>query len=507
MKKFILSLGLLIGLSYGSKLDDFLKSLNKQTYQVVNVKDDEVYIAGNNFHLGEVLDVKEQTGRVINPLSHQFLGYSYENVAKVKIEKVYDNFAVGKIISGKKPSVGDIAKIDTSDICFKGSQEKLYEIAAIFPSVSSKENCALSIKEFPQGYGIAFSGVPGGFIKKTMYQASSSQGMTLQKASLKDLHILVTSKFIKSVGSLVLSADVGDLYGNGKEYFVLLTRDNLLIYQLLRDDLVRIADMSLPAGHPISVSVGKIGKGKEDYILVNMFTGSNMSSFIVKMVGDSPVIVAKNIHYFMSVLDKNHPHKTFWGQKFTADSKFGVVKQLSFENGEVKAGQDVNVPAGFRIDGASIYKGDTIFIDSSRRLRVFKNDTELYSSSAVFGGSYSFVNIPFINDTTMKYIFYEKGAPSNVEGLPAFLIGANKESSVERFFGITKYAYGNLYALDISGKNNELVYMKKLRGTSFEEAIEGIISTKEGIFVITGKVGTIPIQNNSDIYKISFKVL
>jgi len=107
----------------------------------------------------------------------------------------------------------------------------------------------------------------------------------------------------------------------------------------------------------------------------------------------------------------------------------------------------------------------------------------------------------------MKYIFYEKGTPSKLEGLPVFLIGANKESSIEKFFGITKYAYGNLYALDIGGKDNELVYMKKLRGASFEEAIEGIISTKEGIFVITGKVGTIPIQNNSDIYKISFKVL
>jgi hypothetical protein len=252
--------------------------------------------------------------------------------------------------------------------------------------------------------------------------------------------------------------------------------------------------MSLPAGHPISVSVGRIGQSKEDYILVNMFTGSNMSSFIVKMIGDSPVIVAKHIHYFMSILDKKHPHKTFWGQTFTADSKFGAVKQLAFENGEVKAVQNVDVPAGFRIDGASLYKGDTIFIDSSHRLRVFKNDTELYSSSAVFGGSYAYVNIPFINDTTMKYIFYEKGTPSNLEGLPVFLIGANKESSIEKFFGITKYAYGNLYALDIGGKDNELVYMKKLRGASFEEAIERYNIYKEGIFVITGKSRYIPIQ-------------
>ncbi len=506
MKKFLLGLGLLCSISYAGNLDSFLKSLKKESYQVVNVKDDEVYIAGKNLHIGEVLDIKEPTGRVINPLSHQFLGYSYKEIGKVKIEKVYDNFAVGKVISGKKPSVGDIAKIDTSDVCFKGSDEKLYDIAAIFPNVKSGDNCALSIREFPKGYGIAFSGVPGGFVRKSIYE-EPTQGLAIKKASIRDLHLLVTSKFIKSVGSLVLSADVGDLYGNGKEYLVLLTRDNLLIYQLLRDDVVKVAEMSLPAGHPISVSVGRIGQGKEDYILVNMFTGSNMSSFIVKMVGDSPVIVAKHIHYFMSILDKNHPHKTFWGQTFTADRKFGGVKHLVFENGEVKATDNVDVPAGFRIDGASIYRGDIIFIDSSHRLRVFKGQTELYSSSAVFGGSYSYVNIPFINTTTMRYIFYEKGAPAKLEGLPVFLIGANKESSIERFFGITKYAYGNLYALDIGGKDNELVYMKKLRGASFEEAIEGIIPTKEGIFVITGKVGTIPIQNDSDIYKISFKVL
>jgi len=111
MKKFLLSLAILCSISYGGNLDSFLQKLNKEAYQVINVKNNEVYIAGKDLHVGEVLDIKEQTGRVINPLSHQFLGYSYKEVAKVKIEKVYDNFAVGNIISGKKPSVGDIAKI------------------------------------------------------------------------------------------------------------------------------------------------------------------------------------------------------------------------------------------------------------------------------------------------------------------------------------------------------------------------------------------------------------
>lgn len=505
MKKLFLFLALIFSFSWASNLDTFLKDLKNKTYNVVNVKDNEVYISGKDLHIGEVLNIKEQSGRVINPLSHKFLGYTYKNVAKVKIVNVYENFAIGNIIQGKKPSVGDIANIDTEDVCFNGSQSRLYQISAIFPTVRSGENCALSIKEFKNGYGIAYSGVPGGFIEKTIYQVA--QTPTIQKASLKDLHILVTSKFVKDVGSLVISADSGDLYGNGKDYMVLLTRDNLLIYQILRDDMVRIASMSLPAGHPISVSVGRIGDSKQEYIIVNMFTGSDMSSFIAKMVGDSPVIVAKHIHYFMSVLDKNHPHATFFGQVFNADNKFGPVFKLAFKNGKVEKLSPVEMPMGFRIDGAKIYKGNIIFIDSSHRLRVFRGNTELYSSSSVFGGSYSYVNIPFINANTMRYVFYEKGTPADIIGLPAFLIGANKESSIERFFGITKYAYGNLYAIDFGGKNNELVYMKKLRGTSFTEAIEGIINTKEGIFVITGKVGTIPIQNDSDIYRVSFKVL
>ncbi len=506
MRKFLLALALISGFSYASDLTSFLQKLKNEKYSVVDVKNDEVYIAGKDFHLGEVLVIKEQSGKILNPLSHEFLGYTYKDVAKVKIDHIYDNFATGKIIEGKKPSVGDVAQIDTMNICFNGSQDKLYQIAALFPTVRSGSDCAISIREFKNGYGIAYSGVPGGFVKKSIY-AAMAQNPSIQKASIKDLHLLVTSKFIKSVGSLVLSADSGDLYGNGKDYLVLLTRDNLLIYQILRNDLVKIASMSLPAGHPISVSVGKIGDSKQDYILVNMFSGSDMSSFIVKMVGDSPVVVAKHIHYFMSILDKNHPHKTFYGQVFTADNKFGAVYKLAFENGQIKKLGVAEMPMGFRIDGASMYKGDIVFVDSSHRLRIFKGDTELYSSSAIFGGSYAFVNLPFINTNTIKYVFYERGTPSDVIGLPAFLIGANKESSMERFFGITKYSYGNLYALDVEGKNHELVYMKKLRGTSFEEAIEGIVSTKEGTFVITGKVGTIPIENNSDIYKVSFKVL
>jgi len=47
-----------------------------------------------------------------------------------------------------------------------------------------------------------------------------------------------------------------------------------------------------------------------------------------------------------------------------------------------------------------------------------------------------------------------------------------------------------------------------VRGSEFVEAIQSVVSTRDGrVFVITGRVGTIPVQNKGEIYELEFRLL
>lgn len=501
---FLIIIGV-VSFSFGtdfSKINEILRTHG----DILEVKGKTVYISlgEDKVRPNEIFDVKEKSGGILSPLNSIIGNESYKTVGKIKIIEVHKNYSVGEIIEGSSVHKGDKAYLYAPSVCFEGSEESFYELAGTVAIAQKGKDCPIIVKEFEKGFGISYRGQPIGFIPKE--SETNINTASLKPSDIRDLHIIVTSKLVKSLGTIPLSATIGDFYGNGKDYLAVLTHSRLIVYQVLKGDLTEISSMDLPAGTPISVSSGKIGNSKQSYIIVNMFSGEEPNSFIAKMVGDSIVKVAKDIPYIMAVLNKNKPISTFYGQEFTASKQWGTTYLLGLKDDKVMKIMPVNVPAGFTIDSASIYKNYLIFIDRSSRVRVFKNGREIYSSEEGYGGSYTFVNIPFVNNTSLKFVFNPKGAPSNIVGIPVFLVPKNKRSSIEKFFGITKYSYGELAALFMPKK--DVIELKTLRGATFEEAIQAIVTTKDGkVFILTGSTGTIPFQNNGDIYEVSFRVL
>ena len=77
---------------------------------------------------------------------------------------------------------------------------------------------------------------------------------------------------------------------------------------------------------------------------------------------------------------------------------------------------------------------------------------------------------------------------------------------VQRFLDILKYSRGELFIL--GEKRKDLIFIKPLRGGNFEEAIQAVLTTKDGrILVITGRTGTLAIQNRGDVYEVELRAL
>jgi hypothetical protein len=71
---------------------------------------------------------------------------------------------------------------------------------------------------------------------------------------------------------------------------------------------------------------------------------------------------------------------------------------------------------------------------------------------------------------------------------------------------VLKFSRGELVMLGEQKKS--LIFSKTVRGSEFVEAIQSVVSTRDGrVFVITGRVGTIPVQNKGELYELEFRLL
>ena len=496
---------LLFFVSYGfaeSPTENIKKFFSREGY-IIKLEDGKVLLdlGKGNVKEGEVFSVVEEGKPIVHPITGKVLGKESKQVGEVKVEKVYDNFSEAKLIKGEKPKVGQRVVLSYTDVCYEGSDEGFFKVSSAVEGVKKGSGCTYTIKEFKDGYGIEFNGSAVAF-----YSLPQVVRESVQIASLQDLKLLARSKLIKALPSIPISADVGDLMGNGRDYLVILYSGRLEVYELLKNDIVKRSAYSLPAGTAVNVCVGKIGKEEKDYIIVNMVSGDRASSLILKMVGDSLIPLKTDIPYIMGVLDKSHPKDTFVGQKFDFDNKFGQAVRLSFDGENIKEAGVFKAPRGFRVDSAFYYKNYLVFTDSSGRVRVFDGDNEVFSSDEGFGGSYSYVEMSVGSAGKINYIFNPKGAVGDVLDFKVAYVVKNTTGIVQRFLDIVKYSRGELFLLDEQRK--DVILLKQLTGGNLEEAIQSVVFTKDGrLLVLTGRTGTIPIQNKGELYQVEIRVL
>ena len=490
---------LLTSISFGLVPKELKEFFNRSGY-VIQREDGKVILdlgKGKVFP-GERFLVERKGKPLIHPITNQIVGYKSEETGKVEVLSVEENFSEARVLEDKGIKAGDSVKLLVKSVCFVGSEEGFYALSETIPNLKKGEDCEYVVRELREGYGVSYLGKPIAFFGRLVAEVPQ-RGISFEDFALK-------AKLVRSLEAIPLGADVCPLFGGEKDYLIVLFSDYLKVYEILRSELVEVLKYSLPSGEPVGVQCFIPEKGKPGILFVNILSGGNANSAILKPLGNSLVVAQKNIPYIFNVLDKDNPKESLYGQEFNKNKLWGEVYRFVYKNGEIVRGERANFPEGFRIDGAAKKGNILVFIDNLRRLRVYVGNAEVLSEDG-FGASYTTATILGTYDYDQgRYSFFVKPAFTEILKNTLPLVARNRANTLLEFLNFTKFVQGELWTVVRKEEN----YYKpvSIRGRKFEDAIQAIVKDREGrIYVITGTKGTIPIQNRGEIFLVEINPL
>ncbi|RMH81163.1 MAG: hypothetical protein D6674_01260 [Acidobacteria bacterium] len=500
MARLILFIFLTLSLIWAQDpLQGIREFLQREGY-VVKVEAQRVLIdlGKDRARKGEEFYILREGADIVHPVTKRVIGKEVQKVGRLVVEDVQDGFSHAKVLEGS-PKEGDRIRLRAEEICFDGSDEWYFKLSSVIENLQKKKECTYAIREFKDGIGVEFRGSPLTYVAFPKQVPASIGG----RVSPEDISLLAKPRLLKALPSVPSSADLCE-FVSGKEFLVVLYSNRIEVYELLKNDLVKRSEYSLPAGVGVGVQCAKISPNLE-YLLVNMVSGDSPSSIVMKAVGDTLAVVQRNIPYFLSVLDKRRPTETFVGQRFSFRDRFGQTVRLSFEGERIKEVGAFLPPRGFRVDSAFYYNDYLVFTDTLGRVRVFRGDGEVLSTEEGFGGSYNFIEIP-LEQGRLNFVLNPKGSVVKFLDFQFALVIKNHAGMAQRFFDILKYNRGELFL--IGERRKDLLFVKPLRGGTLEEAVQAVLTTRDGrILVITGKTGTLTIQNRGEVYELELKLL
>ncbi len=499
MKGFInLFLIFFIGLSFAS-----LKDIFKREGYIVEVSGNEVIIdlGEDKVREGEIFNIVEAGDRIVHPWTGNVIGIKYKIKGKIVITKVKEGYSYAKLIEGEAKK-GDKIKIEVNSVCFIGSDEGFFEAGVQVSHLRRGNMCEYMIKELKDGFGIEFNGFPLAYVKTAVVKEERMTKEEIKKQ--KDLRITNVSAKASLIGTLSdipLSADAGDIYGDGKDYLVILFEDRIEIFEMHEKEMVKRDSIFLPAGYPAYIKVARINKkDKKDYILLNMVEGDKAKSYVIKMVENEPVFIVRDIPFFINVLNKENPEDTFVGQKVEFP-KWGSVFKAIYEEGKVKEAGKFKEYEDFPIDGAFYYNNYLCFIDTDGVINVVKEGVKIFSGSLNLRSSYNYIKYGEDEDTAETFYFSNPISVVNVGKTNIILAGINERSKASELFDLPLFKKGSIYFGNIEGDN---IYFKKVEGEEFEQSVQTILQTKEGdVIVISAFRGGLNLSRGGNIYRLS----
>ncbi len=505
----------LIGVGFAQENQDLEKIINFFSVQgqIIAKAKDDIYVNSKGlpyFKVGFPVAIYRGT-YVENPLTHTKSFVIIGETGKGYIYQSFPTNSLVKVTQNQGVKVGDIVRLDVGKICFEGSDFVFQKLSQTLPVVKTKDihSCRWSIEETNQGFKIYLNQQEVYFVQKSLpgYAFTSNPAL-----DLKDLKIFANPYLLETYREIPTAIDSGYIVDNKIPFVAVGFPEKVVVYQKVGDSLKKITEFPTPAGILVGLQLVKInGQG---YIIGNMFTiDAQPAAFIAKLVGTNAVIVAQNIPYYLAVLNKNAPEKTFIAQRFSEGS-FGDVYSVQFNNDVAVLGKKLNMPAGFRADSAVMTDDNTLaFIDSGGTLRIYKGDLQkgfkhIVDIEGDFGKSYVYINIPDVmgTNTLTKFFFNPRPQPITLFGFKGFVVVKNIPEQVVPILGskFVKYKKGKLYFV---AQNREGYYQSKpILGAVFEDAVDGFTISPDGTpYLITGKRNPILFRTEGDLYKLQFR--
>ncbi len=487
-----------IGLSFAS-----LKDIFKREGYIVEVLGNEVIIdmGEEKVREGEIFNIVEAGDKVLHPWTGNVIGIKYRIKGKIVVTKVHEGYSYARLIEGEAKK-GDKIRLEADRVCFTGSDEGFFKAGVQIPHLRRDNMCPYIIRELKDGFGVEFNGFPLAYVKTAVVKEERIAEEEIKKQ--KDLRITNVSAKASLIGTLSdipLSADVGDIYGDGKDYLVILFEDRIEIFEIHEREIVKRDSIFLPAGYPAYIRVARINKkDNKDYILLNMVEGDKAKSYVIKMVENEPVFIVKDIPFFINVLSKTRPEDTFVGQKVEFP-KWESVLRVVYEEGEVREAGIFKEFKDFPIDGAFYYNSYLCFIGTDGVFNVVKEGVKIFSGSLNLRSSYNYIKYGEDEDTAETFYFSNPISVVNVGNTNIVLAGINERSKASELFDLPLFKKGSIYFGSIEGDN---VYFKKVEGEEFEQSVQAILQTKDGdVIVISAFKGGLNLSRGGNIYRLS----
>jgi hypothetical protein len=183
----------------------------------------------------------------------------------------------------------------------------------------------------------------------------------------------------------------GDVNGDGRNEVVLIEQKNLSIYRYENEFKLLKKIEGNKLDNYLAVDVGDIRKDGKPQIFVTNLQGDRLSSFVVAFQDGNYRVVAKDLDWFLRVVDWGDKGKVLLGQRKGKEAGWqGPIYELGWDGKSYKEMRKADLPKGPTIYGFTPFmhegKMAFIFIDSDFKMKaVNQKGKVIWRSKETYG--------------------------------------------------------------------------------------------------------------------------
>ena len=163
---------------------------------------------------------------------------------------------------------------------------------------------------------------------------------------------------------------IGDVNGDGLNEIVTIDAHNVYIYQKVNETLKLLKKIEGKKYLTyISVDVADINKNGIPEIIITTLNERNVLSFVLEYKNGDYVTIAKDIRYFLRVIDTSSGLPLLIGQTYGNDKVFDTqIYEMVYRDGEYVSGDKMKIPMGLSVYGLTL---DTLGAGASEKIIAF----------------------------------------------------------------------------------------------------------------------------------------